>query len=64
MNVSKNRITLIIAHRLSTIRHANHIIVLNHGGVVETSNHKQLMNRSGYYAKLIQATKENTELLA
>lgn len=64
VNASQERTTLIIAHRLSTIRHADRIIVLKRGRVVEMGNHHQLMRCAGYYAHLIQSAKENIELLA
>jgi ATP-binding cassette subfamily B protein len=50
--VSSGTTTLIIAHRLSTIQHANEIIVLDQGKIVEQGNHDQLLNRDGLYAKL------------
>jgi subfamily B ATP-binding cassette protein MsbA len=44
--------TLVIAHRLSTVEHANRIVVLDQGKVVETGSHEQLLARNGSYAHL------------
>lgn len=41
-----------VAHRLSTIRNAEQIIVVNHGHIIETGNHDQLMKANGFYADL------------
>ncbi len=46
------RTTLVIAHRLSTIRHADRIVVLREGGVVESGKHAELLARNGHYARL------------
>ena len=43
-----------IAHRLSTIRHADKIVVLGSGSIVETGTHAELMARSGRYAKMVE----------
>ncbi|GAB4393761.1 MAG: lipid A export permease/ATP-binding protein MsbA [Gammaproteobacteria bacterium] len=51
-NVMQNRTTLVIAHRLSTIEQADHIVVLEHGHIVEQGNHSELIARKGAYAKL------------
>lgn len=48
----QNRTTLVIAHRLSTIENADQIIVLDHGRIMETGTHRELLDRNGYYAKL------------
>ena len=47
-----NRTSLIIAHRLSTVQHADRIIMMNAGRIVETGSHKQLMAQNGAYAHL------------
>ena len=45
---------LVVAHRLSTIQHADQIIVLQNGEIVEKGNHQQLLKNRGYYYKLYQ----------
>jgi ATP-binding cassette subfamily B protein/subfamily B ATP-binding cassette protein MsbA len=51
----KGRTTLIIAHRLSTLRSVDRLIVLDHGRIVETGRHDELLARGGLYAALYDA---------
>lgn len=50
----KDRTTLVIAHRLSTIEHADRILVLEQGCIVESGTHAELLASGGYYANLIR----------
>ncbi|MXX49861.1 MAG: ABC transporter ATP-binding protein [Chloroflexi bacterium] len=47
-----DRTSIVIAHRLSTIQHADRIIVLDHGAIIESGTHDQLMMNGGHYATL------------
>jgi subfamily B ATP-binding cassette protein MsbA len=53
-NMMQNRTSIVIAHRLSTIRHADEIIVMQKGKIVERGNHETLLAQNGYYQKLIE----------
>ncbi|NJM05532.1 ABC transporter ATP-binding protein [Candidatus Gracilibacteria bacterium] len=50
--VLSHRTSIVIAHRLSTIRHADRIIVLKKGAIIEEGNHEQLLRQGGHYAEL------------
>lgn len=52
-NLMHNRTSIVIAHRLSTIRHADEIIVMQKGEIVERGTHDQLVTSNGYYKKLV-----------
>ena len=51
-NLMKGRTSFVIAHRLSTIRDADLILVMNHGSIIETGTHQQLLAAGGFYADL------------
>ena len=54
LSLAKNRTTLIIAHRLSTIIHADQILVMEHGQIVERGTHLELLAAQGKYAEMWQ----------
>jgi subfamily B ATP-binding cassette protein MsbA len=52
-NLMKNRTSIVIAHRLSTIQHADTIVVIDKGEIIEKGNHFELMSQNGLYRRLI-----------
>ena len=54
LSLAKNRTTLIIAHRLSTIVHADQILVMEHGQIVERGTHQELLSANGRYSEMWQ----------
>lgn len=59
--VCSNKTTIIVAHRLSTIIHADEILVLKDGEIVERGSHKYLLEKDGQYAKMWLQQLENEE---
>jgi ATP-binding cassette subfamily B multidrug efflux pump len=60
--IRANKTTIIVSHRLSSIIDADNIIVLDKGKIIQQGQHKDLVNRPGYYQELFQkqqAEKEN-----
>lgn len=51
-NLMKNRTSIVIAHRLSTIQHANEIVVIQNGEIIERGTHEELLAKKGMYKKL------------
>jgi ATP-binding cassette subfamily B protein len=60
--VRKGRTCFAIAHRLSTIQHADQILVLRHGRLVEQGTHSELLARDGYYRDLVEAMRMGLEV--
>ena len=53
-NIRKNKSTIIASHRLSLVSHAQEIIVMDNGKIVERGNHENLMRQNGWYATQYQ----------
>ncbi|MEM4326489.1 MAG: ATP-binding cassette domain-containing protein, partial [Candidatus Pacearchaeota archaeon] len=53
-HLMKDRTSIVIAHRLSTVIHADKILVIEEGKIVESGNHEELLQKNGLYAKLYQ----------
>ena len=51
-SLMRNRTTLVIAHRLSTVMHADRIVTMEAGQIVEAGTHKELIEKNGHYARL------------
>ena len=56
-NLMKNRTSIVIAHRLSTIQHADEIIVIQNGHIIERGSHDVLIGQGGLYKKLNEIQK-------
>jgi len=60
--ISRGVTTLLIAHRLATVAHADEIVVLCGGGIVERGTHAALLERNGHYAALWEAQQKGAPL--
>ena len=58
----KGRTTFVIAHRLSTITHADVIVAIDAGRIVETGTHEALMAEGGFYAAMVDRQRESLGL--
>jgi len=64
MSLMRGRTSFVIAHRLSTIRHADRIVVMENGRIIEVGSHDQLIERSGRYADLLRLQVEGNQVAA
>lgn len=62
VRLMKNRTSFLIAHRLSTIRDANYIMVIGDGKILESGNHKNLMEKKGQYFEMVISQMGNKSL--
>lgn len=58
--ISNNRTVIVVAHRLSAVRHADRILAMDDGEVIEMGPHEELMARRGYYASLVSIQNQGT----
>ena len=56
--LTRNKTIIMIAHRLKTVRHADQILVIDHGSIVQQGKHEQLINQSGIYADFVGGKKQ------
>ncbi len=51
---SRDKFTILISHRFSTVGAADHIVVIQHGEIIEQGNHEELLAENGHYAHLFK----------
>ena len=56
--LTKEKTVIMIAHRLKTVRHADQIVVLDKGKIVEQGKHEELMKNGGIYARFVDSRRE------
>ncbi len=56
--LTRNKTIIMIAHRLKTVRHADQILVIDHGNIVQQGKHEELINQPGIYAEFVGGKKE------
>ena len=59
--LTRNKTIILIAHRLKTVRHADQILVIDHGRIVQQGRHEQLMAEPGLYADFVGGKKQTVD---
>ncbi|MBM4404490.1 MAG: ABC transporter ATP-binding protein [Candidatus Cloacimonetes bacterium] len=62
IEIRKDLTTIIIAHRISSLQHADNIIVIHHGVIAESGNHRDLISQEGIYCDLVEKQKIRARL--
>lgn len=60
--VSQNKTTIIVSHRVSSVKHADYILVLEEGKILEQGTHNELVNLQGHYANLLEKQLQEKEM--